>query len=244
VSSDLKSQFDSLLESFLEWFSCVRNPRATGIVILAQRGGEAPKVASALRLWGVSFFLVVVLQIPALRLAGVEWNDPAYHLPGLLSTLLIFVGGTTLIHLGLKWHGVPSQWATTLVLVTTNVNVFTPLMLPLYYTFWIEVPQLIGSLKAADVGFWTIYLQIVGVLQPTETNHSRALANVEAVLLPARTLFLAWLFVRFSGAAAEFYRVDRSRVILASGFAMAATTLGLIAVVLIVSFLLFTAVGA
>ena len=46
-----------------------------------------------------------------------------------------------------------------------------------------------------------------------------------------------------SGVAAEFYRVERAKVILARGFAMAATGLGLIAVVLTVSFLLFTAVG-
>ena len=241
MSNDLKAQFDSLLSIFLEWFVCIRNPRATGAEILAQSGGESSKVASALRLWVASFFLMVMLQVPALRLAGVEWNDPAYHLPGLLSTLLIFIGGTTLIHLGLRWHGVPSQWVDTLVLITANVNVFTPLMLPLYYSFWIEVPQLIAALKAQGVGFWEIYLQIVGwVPRP---DHSPAFAPLEAVLLPARTLLLAWLFVRFSGVAAEFYRVERSKVILASGFAMAATGLGLIAVVLTVSFLLFTAVG-
>lgn len=241
MSNDLKSQFDSLLKVFLEWFECIRKPRAVGAQILAESDGDAQKIAAALRLWVVSFFLVVVLQVPALRLAGIEWNDPAYHLPGLLSTLLLFIGATTLIHLGLKWHRVPSQWADTLVLITTSVNIFTPLVLPLYYPFWIEVPQFIATLKADGVGFWEIYLQVIR--WGPAPDRTSVFATLDTVLLPVRIVVLAWLFVRFSHVAAEFYQVARSKVILASGIAMAATGLSLHAFVLTVSFLLYTAVG-
>jgi hypothetical protein len=220
---DLTKSFDALLNNLLEWFDVCRHPLTHCDAMLALRS-DREKISKSLRLWLVIFLMTLTLQLPLLKIAGIEWSDAGFHLPYFLALTIAFVLNGVSLHLGMRIYGIQSNIADTLGAYTTLVGVYGPLVTLVSYPKFVP---LFASLKSAK----SQGLPFISAMSFMLKNHLAASRTVdlEGVLLsvlalPAGAGVLAALTVMARKLSIR-YSAPKARTLASFGFSFSVLTL-------------------
>src|SRR5262245_3342970 len=124
---DLIEILKLLGDDFVVWIRCLISPLLTCDLLLRSSDGSDEFLKRALRLWAVSSFMTFALQIPLLRLAGIDAVQTAYVLPSAILWLLYLLLIGIAIHVGLKIFKIPSVFSETLLIYASTVGPYGPI---------------------------------------------------------------------------------------------------------------------
>jgi hypothetical protein len=212
----LSDELSGVLDTFVAWFDCVRHPYLSCEKILRARVSERIKITRALKLWLVGFIIHIILRIPALQHAGIDWSSSGFQLANTVLFLLALLLAAVLAHFGLRWRGIPSRFTETFVIYTVLLAVFLPLNTLLFYHTNFEQSSLLREIKVRDLGFFEA-LRFFSLFP--DASRPLVFRVYQAITWP---LFLAsWsaFVVMFADLAGRLYKVERYRVITAFGLA-------------------------
>jgi hypothetical protein len=215
---DLSKTFESVLNQFMEWFDLCRHP-LTSVDALISLHNERDKISKSLRLWCVSFLLTLILNLPLLKIVGIEWETVGFHLPNfLLLTFLLMLSGL-ILHLGMRIYGIPSNVGDTVGAYTIVVCCYSPLLALLNYP---AMDGLLASLRTAKGQHLSFIAATVFTMAEGRARNASYLGVVSTAMQYLGGIVSCLLLTLIARKLSEAYCVPRSRMLAAFGFSVGA----------------------
>jgi hypothetical protein len=201
--------------------SAMRDPRGTALELLARPRDQRFK--AAFKLWGAAAVVGLGIQLPLLRLAGVDvGGNYWFHLANVVLLGLIFLSQPIFINAGLRLRGVRSDLWDTIVVYTCCLGVFGPLFSLLNFP---SAFQFFGSLQGAGGAKGGVWSAIVGLWTASsadpDVSSAGFVALMSSVLSPISLLTFIALLALCARLIAEHYRIDRYWAVSSVGLGMA-----------------------
>lgn len=220
--SDFTSALQAIIDILLEWLECVRHPFLACERLLAKRQSEQARVKQAMKIWLSSFIIGTVTLLAVYNTVGLGLGSVGFHLSVFLFVTLALLLASGVIHVGLRWDGVESQFGETLLIYTMFFGTFLPLFWLLGHPGLATILAIIKASKAHGLGFWattTAVSKTLSALSPQTgmlIQASNALTSIAALALSGM----------FADVVALYYRTDRQRILSSMSFSI--VVLGLV----------------
>lgn len=208
-----------ILASFIQWFSCIRQPQLTYQAILDSVSTEEEKFKVAFQLWLATTCLNIVFLLPVFNFVGIKLSNLNFYIPVLLVWLSFLMFPALFIHLAFRLYKISSKLPETLVLYTISVYCYTPFLTIIGEPWSVYSIELFEKAKLQQSGFIdalimfkTLYDELL-----SESNGFRIYMTLRAL---ASFLIIFYCLINFQRMATNFYQIEKSKVILAMGFAL------------------------
>lgn len=231
---ELSRQVVSLGDLVLVWFDCLRQPFLTIDKVFSDYPGDKQRLQYAIKLWTVSFLLGLVFQLPMYEFLGMDWQKVGFLLPTALIFLLIFLGISVAIHLGLKATRVKSNLVETCVIYAVIIAAHAPFFTLLLYQGQIDNLSMLQTAKGQENGLLDAFVEFFTQIQAASVGRrERSIPELvgDAVAVPISFLYSALVLVLLQRALAARYEVARYPVFFGTSLGI-----GLFGIVPIVGF--------
>jgi hypothetical protein len=203
-----------------ELLTAMRDPRGRALDVLA--GPREDRFKTAFRLWGTAALVGLGIQLPLLRMAGVDVSGNYwFHLANVVLLGLIFLSQPIFINAGLWLRGVRSDLWDTIVAYTYCLGIFGPLFSLLNFPSAYQFFSFLQDSGGAEGGVWIAIerLSAAGSVAPDLRSGGLA-AAAASVLSPVSLLVFIGLLALCARLMAEHYRIDRYRAVSAVSLGM------------------------
>lgn len=168
---DIKDALEWLLDAVRIWVRCIARPVATLNAVLPGASDEH-HLSGAAKVWVPSLLISLVLSFPMLNLFGIEWNNLGFHLSNWLTTVLALVAVGFIAHRILTALKLKSEFVRTLVMYTTPVVAYSPIITLINLPGTIQLFDAVKAIKEQklpiDVAAITLARNLLGegTIQP------------------------------------------------------------------------------
>jgi hypothetical protein len=223
---DISKSLNSLLATVLEWLDTCLHPLRHCDELLSL-SDEQQKISRSLRLWLVIFLITLILELPLLKTAGIEWSDAGFHLPYFLALTMVFAVDGAMMHLGMRVYGINSNIGDTLCAYTALIGVYGPLFTLASYP---ESVRLFTSLRSAKIQGLQ-FMPAIDLMLKSQAAASRV-AGLQTLLvpflaLPAQVGILA-AQTALAYKLSSRYAAPKSRILSSFAFSFSVLTVPLI----------------
>jgi hypothetical protein len=112
--------FNDVVGSFATWMQFVISP-SLAVTGLTNDVARSHSIVPVIKIWFAAVFISIILQIPILRMFGIEWSDIGYPAVAGTVSLIIMCCGSILTHFSMKMFGLYSHLPITLALYTVAI---------------------------------------------------------------------------------------------------------------------------
>jgi len=210
---DIKKTFASVSDLLSDWLRFLRRPFASCEQELSSQSTDDGKIKRAVSIWVTSFIISLIILLPLYSLMGIRLENLEFQLPACVILFLSFLSSCAVIHVGLRWSKIDSQFADTFLIQAITLSTYTPLLYIIAYPSNYRVMSVLKDAKVRHLGFGeTLQAMFAQPIHPSAYDTAtQAYAGI--------FMFLAIVPVAiFAEAASRHYAVKRSRVLSSLSF--------------------------
>jgi hypothetical protein len=112
--------FNDFLGSFATWMQFVISPSAA-VTRLTKDVARSHSIVPVLKIWFAAILISTIVQIPLLRMFGIEWSNIGFPAVAVTLSLIFMCCGSILTHFSMRMFGVNSDLPITLALYTVTI---------------------------------------------------------------------------------------------------------------------------
>lgn len=108
---------NDVLSVFGTWMQCIISPSRT-VACLTNDVARSGSIIPVIKIWAAAVSISIIVQIPVLRMFGIEWVNMGYPAVAVTVSLLSMCCGSILTHFSMRMFGLNSHLPITLGLYT------------------------------------------------------------------------------------------------------------------------------
>ena len=199
----------AVTDAFSEWLESLCHPYLTCAKIVSDENSPRDRISKSLRIWGISFLLSLILQLPLYRLTGIDWKDAQFHSSNLVIALLVLFLNGSMTHLALRMFKIRSKLEDTLAIYTVIVGCFAPFLAILSYPETLQKLLLLQHVRQENLGL----IAAVGRFFNTEnTDANSYFDQVTSGAGEIAVISNLLLLTTFTNVISIHYQIDKYRV--------------------------------
>ncbi|HYZ73499.1 MAG TPA: hypothetical protein VE641_10505, partial [Chthoniobacterales bacterium] len=136
----------------VDWITCLIAPLRFSDQQLTTLRTHKGRLMCAIKVWGVSFLLTLILLLPLYWLIGIGLLQPIeFHLSTFVILFLSFFCSGLLFHAGFRWSGIKSKFTKTFLMQAITMSCYSPINTFTYYAFYLKLMNVINDAHEHNV---------------------------------------------------------------------------------------------